>query len=68
MLKLARSGGTLKTIWTEDTPSFAGESLRVFVRAFDTDRGVACVGYFFGSSDDASKVDRARAVIQMRFE
>ena len=49
-------------------PSFAGESLRVFVRAFDTDRGVACVGYFFGSSDDASKVDRARAFIQMRFE
>ncbi|MGH7330124.1 MAG: hypothetical protein ACREJX_17400, partial [Polyangiaceae bacterium] len=49
-------------------PSFAGESLRVFVRAFDTDRGIACAGYFFGSSDDASKIDRARAFIQMRFE
>ena len=49
-------------------PSFAGESLRVFVRAFDTDRGVACAGYFFGSSDDTSKLERARAFIQMRFE
>lgn len=49
-------------------PSFAGESLRVFVRAFETDRGIACAGYFFGSSDDAANVDRARAFIQMRFE
>ena len=49
-------------------PSFAGESLRVFVRAFETDRGIACMGFFFGAADDATTVDRARAFIQMRFE
>ena len=49
-------------------PSFAGESLRVFVRAFETDRGIACAGFFFGSADDATQIERARAFIQMRFE
>ena len=49
-------------------PSFAGESLRVFVRAYEGDRGVTCTGYFFGADDDPSRTDRARAFIQMRFE
>lgn len=49
-------------------PSFAGESLRVFVRAIETDHGIACTGFFFGAADDTTKVERARAFVQMRFE
>ncbi|MEO8878034.1 MAG: acyl-CoA thioesterase [Polyangiaceae bacterium] len=45
-------------------PSFAGDTLRIFVRAFDS----ACTGYFFGENDDMTDVSKARAFVQMRFE
>jgi hypothetical protein len=44
-------------------PSFAGESLRVFVRAYEN----AAIGYFFGANDDTSDTKKARAFVQMRF-
>ncbi|MEO7111659.1 MAG: hypothetical protein ABI183_14560 [Polyangiaceae bacterium] len=44
-------------------PSFAGDTLRIFVRAFEN----AAIGYFFGSNDDATDVKKARAFVQMRF-
>lgn len=49
-------------------PSFAGESLRVFVRVHEEDGAVACTGYFFGERDDVAKLERARVFIRMRFE
>jgi hypothetical protein len=44
-------------------PSFAGDTLRIFVRAFEN----AATGYFFGSNDDMTDVKKARAFVQMRF-
>jgi hypothetical protein len=44
-------------------PSFAGDTLRIFVRAFEN----GASGYFFGSNDDTSDVKKARAFVQMRF-
>jgi acyl-CoA thioesterase FadM len=44
-------------------PSFAGDTLRIFVRAFEN----AAIGYFFGTNDDPSDVKKARAFVQMRF-
>lgn len=44
-------------------PSFAGDTLRIFVRAFEN----GASGYFFGSNDDVTDVKKARAFVQMRF-
>jgi hypothetical protein len=44
-------------------PSFAGDALRIFVRAFEN----AATGYFFGAHDDMTDVKKARAFVQMRF-
>jgi hypothetical protein len=44
-------------------PSFAGDTLRIFVRAFEN----AAIGYFFGANDDMADVKKARAFVQMRF-
>lgn len=45
-------------------PSFAGDALRIFVRAYEN----VATGYFFGETDDTSDIKKARAFIQMRFE
>ncbi len=44
-------------------PSFAGDTLRIFVRAFEN----AAIGYFFGTNDDPTDIKKARAFVQMRF-
>jgi hypothetical protein len=47
-------------------PSFAGEKLRIALRAFEVDGRVVCVGVFLG--DGERDLDRARAYAQVMFE
>jgi hypothetical protein len=47
-------------------PSFAGDKIRVALRAFESETRVVCVGAFFGEGERDS--DRARVYAQMTFE
>jgi hypothetical protein len=47
-------------------PTFAGEKLRIALRAFEDGQRVVCVGAFFGENE--SDLGRARAYVQMAFE
>lgn len=49
-------------------PSFAGEQLRVVVRAYELGAKVVCAGAFFGEGEDAHDLPRARVFIRMTME
>ncbi|MEO8797921.1 MAG: hypothetical protein ABI551_08560 [Polyangiaceae bacterium] len=49
-------------------PSFAGESLRFFVRTFEDDGKLVTTGLVFGAADDTSDPRRARVFLRLTFE
>lgn len=49
-------------------PSFAGEQLKVVVRAFELGKQVLCTGAFFGAGEDPTDLGRARAFVRMTLE
>ena len=49
-------------------PSFAGEQLRVVVRAFEWEERVVCTGAFFGEGEDSRELSRARVFVRLTLE